>query len=66
MAVIAEATRRLLGDTFRLRNLGTQTLKGIKGSTPAYAVLGERPLESRFPGRQGAAAAPIVGRDQET
>ena len=65
MAVIAEATRRLLGDTFRLRNLGTQTLKGIKGSTPAYAVLGERPLESRFAARQGAAAAPIVGRDQE-
>jgi class 3 adenylate cyclase/tetratricopeptide (TPR) repeat protein len=63
--VIAEATRRLLGDTFILVDLGVRELKGIRGPTPAYAVLGSRALESRFAARHGAAATPIVGRDQE-
>lgn len=63
--VIAEATRRMLGDLFELNDLGVQSLKGIPGSVPAFAVSGERALESRFAARQGAGAAPIVGRDQE-
>ena len=32
---------------------------------PAFAVLGERALESRFAARQSGGVAPIVGRDQE-
>jgi predicted ATPase len=63
--VIAEATRRLLGDVFELRDLGAQTLKGLQGSTAAFAVVGERALESRFAARHGGRVAPIVGRDQE-
>ncbi len=63
--VIAEATRRLLGDVFELRDLGAQTFKGIQGPTAAFAVLGERALESRFAARHGGGVAPIVGRDQE-
>ena len=31
----------------------------------AFAVLGERALESRFAARQAGGMAPIVGRDQE-
>jgi class 3 adenylate cyclase len=65
MVVIADATRRLLGDVFELRHLGALTLKGIQETTPAFAVLGERALESRFAVRQGGGVAPIVGRDQE-
>ena len=65
MVVIAEATRRLLGDLFVLRELGAQTFKGIQEPTPAFAVLGERALESRFAARQAGGMAPIVGRDQE-
>ncbi len=65
MVVIAEATRRLLGDLFELRDLGAQSLKGIAEPVPAFAVLGERALESRFAARQGDGVAPIVGRDQE-
>ncbi|MFO1038876.1 MAG: adenylate/guanylate cyclase domain-containing protein [Geminicoccaceae bacterium] len=63
--VVADATRRLLGDLFRLHDLGPQSLKGIAGSTPAFAVLGERALESRFAARRAGVVAAIVGRDQE-
>lgn len=65
MVVIAEATRRLLGDLFVLRELGAQGLKGIAEPVPAFAVLGERTLESRFAARQGGGVTPLVGRDQE-
>ena len=63
--VIADATRRLLGDLFVLRALGPQSFKGISEPMPAFAVLGERALESRFAARQAGRVAPIVGRDQE-
>jgi class 3 adenylate cyclase/tetratricopeptide (TPR) repeat protein len=65
MVVISEATRRLLGDSFILRSLRAQTFKGIDGPVPAFAVLGERALESRFAARHSGVVAPIVGRDQE-
>ena len=64
MVVIAEATRRLLGDLFEIRYLGEQNLKGIQEKVPVFAVLGERAMESRFAARQGAGLTPIVGRDQ--
>jgi class 3 adenylate cyclase/predicted ATPase len=63
--VIAEATRRLLGDLFELQDLGPQLLKGLPDRVSAFQVLGERALESRFAARLGAGVAPIVGRDQE-
>jgi class 3 adenylate cyclase len=55
MVVIADATRHLLGDLFVLRTLGAQIFKGIREPTPAFAVLGERSLESRFAARQAGA-----------
>jgi class 3 adenylate cyclase/tetratricopeptide (TPR) repeat protein len=64
--VIAEGTRRLLGDLFLLDELGPRPLKGVREPVPAYAVRGERRLESRFAARAGGAAmTPIVGREQE-
>jgi class 3 adenylate cyclase/tetratricopeptide (TPR) repeat protein len=65
MVVIAEATRHLVGDLFVLQELGTQTFKGIAQPTPAFAVVAERPLESRFAARQAGSLTPIVARDQE-
>ncbi len=65
MVVIADATRRLLGDLFVLRDLGAQSVKGIGEPVPAFAVLGEQELESRFAARQAGRVLPIVGRDQE-
>jgi class 3 adenylate cyclase/predicted ATPase len=64
--VIADATRRLLGAGFELDDLGEHELKGISEPVPAFAVTGERPVESRFAARAGIASmTPIVGREQE-
>ena len=63
--VVAEGTRRLLGDLFALGALGPQALKGIRQPAPAFAVVGERALESRFAARQADGVAALVGRDQE-
>src|SRR5208283_309744 len=46
--VIADATRRLIGDLFELEDLGAQELKGFAGATRAFAVLRVRAVESRF------------------
>jgi class 3 adenylate cyclase len=46
--VIAESTRKLLGDLFQLVDLGPLNLKGIAGPTRAYAALTESLQESRF------------------
>ena len=64
--VVADATRRLLGAGFEIEDLGERELKGIGEPVPAFAVKGERPVESRFAARAGSASmTPIVGRDQE-
>jgi class 3 adenylate cyclase/tetratricopeptide (TPR) repeat protein len=63
--VIAEATRRLLGDVFDIAHLGGQSLKGIAGQPSAYGVISERIAESRFEARASGAMSNMVGRDHE-
>jgi class 3 adenylate cyclase len=63
--VIAESTRRLLGDIFELADLGMKSLKGIGAPIQAFAVTCERPVESRFEAMSGPSLLPMVGRDQE-
>ena len=63
--VIAESTRRLLGDIFELADLGTKSARGVREPVRAFAVIGERPIESRFDARRGPEPLPMVGRDQE-
>jgi hypothetical protein len=63
--VIAEATRRLLGDVFDITHLGGQSLKGIAGQPSAYGVIGERVAESRFEARASGAMSNMVGRGHE-
>ncbi len=63
--VICETTRRLVGELFKLAELGPQVLKGLPGSTNAYAVLHARAVESRFEAFQGTAAKALVGREGE-
>ncbi|MGH6776715.1 MAG: AAA family ATPase [Bradyrhizobium sp.] len=62
--VIAEGTRKLLGDLFELQDLGARDLKGLAGPTRAWAALRRSSIESRFeamhPGR-----TPLVGRAEE-
>ena len=63
--VIAEATRLLIGNLFVLQELKNLTLKGIAEQAVAFAVLSERPVESRFAARQSQGLTPIVAREQE-
>jgi class 3 adenylate cyclase len=46
--VLAGATRRLIGDLFRLRDLGRQAVKGFAAPVEAFAVEGVAVTESRF------------------
>jgi class 3 adenylate cyclase/predicted ATPase len=61
--LVSAATRRLLGEHFRLESLGAQTLKGLGQSFEVYRVLEEAQVrEGILPGSPRAA---LVGRDQE-
>src|SRR5208282_3798406 len=46
--VIADGTRRLLGNLFELKALGARALKGIAGPARAWAALRESAVGSRF------------------
>jgi len=48
MVLIAEGTRKLLGDLFELQEFGARELKGIAGPVRAFAVLRASLVESRF------------------
>jgi class 3 adenylate cyclase/predicted ATPase len=63
--VIAEATRRLLGNLFELRDLGPRELKGIAGPAKAFAVLRTSFVESRFEAMHPGALTALVGREEE-
>jgi len=63
--VVAESTRRLLGDLFRLRDLGKHPLKGIGDPVRAWAVEGLSASESRFEAVRPARSADLIGRDAE-
>jgi class 3 adenylate cyclase/predicted ATPase len=64
--LIGEATRRLIGGTFELDELGPQDLKGIDTATIVYRVMGEAAAESRFAASHDALLTPLVGREHET
>jgi class 3 adenylate cyclase len=65
MVVIAEATRRLLGNLFELRDLGPKELKGIAGPVKAFAVLRASSVESRFEAMHADGLTALVGREEE-
>src|ERR1022692_1783709 len=48
MVLIAEGTRRLLGNLFELQDLGPKDLKGIAGPARAWAALRASSAEGRF------------------
>ena len=63
--VVAESTRRLLGDLFLLRDLGQHELKGIGEPAGAWAVEGLSPSESRFKAVRQAGRADLIDRKTE-
>jgi class 3 adenylate cyclase/predicted ATPase len=63
--VIAEDTRRLLGELFELVDLGPQKLKGVAGTTRAFAALRESSQANRFEALHPDGLAALVGREAE-
>jgi class 3 adenylate cyclase len=64
-AVIAEATRKLLGNLFELQDLGAKDLKGIAGSVHAWAALRPSSAEGRFEALHASGLTALVGREEE-
>jgi predicted ATPase/class 3 adenylate cyclase len=64
--VIAEGTRRLLGNLFEIVDLGPQDLKGVTRSTRAYGALRENSQESRFEALHAGGLTALVGREEES
>jgi class 3 adenylate cyclase/predicted ATPase len=63
--VIAENTRKLVGDLFELQDLAAQDLKGISGSVRAWAALRPSSIESRFDALHAGGLTELVGREEE-
>ncbi len=64
--VIADGTRRLLGNLFELKDLGARDLKGIAGPARAWAVLRARSVGSRFDALHTTGLTALVGREEES
>ena len=63
--VIAESTRRLLGNLFELQDLGAKDLKGVAGPVRAWAALRQSSVESRFEAMHATGLTDLVGREEE-
>jgi class 3 adenylate cyclase/predicted ATPase len=64
--VIAESTRRLLGNLFELRDLGGVDLKGVAGPVRAWIALRASTVESRFEALHPSGLTTLIGREEET
>src|SRR6185369_6257013 len=65
MVVIAESTRKLLGNLFDLQDLGAQDLKGMGAPVRAWGVLRPASVESRFEALHASGLTELVGREEE-
>ena len=65
MVVIAEGTRKLLGNLFELEDLGVKDLKGIAGPVSAFAAVRASSAEGRFEAMHGSGLTDLVGREEE-
>jgi class 3 adenylate cyclase/tetratricopeptide (TPR) repeat protein len=64
--VIAESTRRLVGDLFEYRDLGLVELKGLPKPIRALRIVGEGTMESRFEALHSSRRTAFIGREEET
>ena len=65
MVVIADSTRRLIGNLFELKDLGPKDLKGIAGPARVWAALRASFVESRFEALHTTGLTALVGRQEE-
>ena len=64
--VIAETTRKLVGNLFELEDLAAQELKGISGPVRAWAALRPSSVESRFEAMHASGLTELVGRERKS
>src|SRR5262245_59304321 len=64
--VIAEATRRLLGNLFELKDLGARDLRGLAEPVRAWVALRASTVESRFEALHPSGLTALVRREEET
>jgi class 3 adenylate cyclase/predicted ATPase len=65
MVVIAESTRKLLGNLFELEDLGAKDLKGVAGPVRSWAAVRPASVESRFEALHASGMTTLVGREKE-
>src|SRR6516165_6194383 len=63
--VVAESTRKLIGNLFELEDLGAKDLKGVERPMRAWAALRPSSVESRFEALHPTGVTELVGRDEE-
>jgi class 3 adenylate cyclase len=63
--VIAESTRKLLGNLFELQDLGTREVKGISEPVRAWTAVRPSAVESRFEALHASGLTALVGREEE-
>jgi class 3 adenylate cyclase len=63
--IIAESTRKLLGNLFELADLGAQELKGITEPVKVWTALRPASVESRFDALHASGVTELVGREEE-
>ena len=63
--VLAESTRKLVGNLFELEDLGTQDLKGITEPVQAWAALRASSAKGRFEALRATGLTALVGREEE-
>jgi class 3 adenylate cyclase len=63
--LIAESTRKLVGNLFELEDLGALGLKGIGEPVRAYTAVHPASVESRFDALHASGVTALVGREEE-
>jgi class 3 adenylate cyclase len=63
--LVAESTRKLLGNLFDLQEIGAQELKGIGSPVRFWNALRSSSVESRFEAMHASGLTELVGREEE-
>ena len=63
--VIAEGTRKLLGNLFELEDLGAKDVRGMAGPVRVWAALRASSAEGRFEALHAGGLTALVGREEE-
>ena len=64
--VIAESTRKLLGNLFELEDLGSKDLKGFTEPVRIWTALRASSMENRFEALHAGVLTALVGREEES